>query len=142
LNIKPCMGHISGTWELLLCEYWRKSIIIGEKNMDLKRLTGRLKLRFLTEIGQFTYILLKPSVQYPVNILVRFFGLLAPINFNYWPFQTKYGLEKTDRATKTSLFDRNWAISVKPRRRSRPLRLVWWALLLVLPYSFGNLFKL
>jgi hypothetical protein len=45
------MGHISGTWELLLCEYWRKSMIICEKNTDLKRLTGRLKLRFLTEIG-------------------------------------------------------------------------------------------
>jgi len=28
-------------------------MIIGEKNMDLKRLTGRLKLRFLTEIGRF-----------------------------------------------------------------------------------------
>jgi hypothetical protein len=27
--------------------------------------------------------------------------------------------------TKTSLFDRNWATSLKPRRRSRPLRLVW-----------------
>jgi hypothetical protein len=52
LNIKPCMGHISGTWELLLCEYWRKSMIIGEQNTDLKRLTGRLKLRFLTEIGR------------------------------------------------------------------------------------------
>ena len=50
--IKPCIGHISGTWELLLCEYWRKSMIIGEKNTDLKRLTGRLKLRFLTEIGR------------------------------------------------------------------------------------------
>jgi hypothetical protein len=37
-------------------------------------------------------------------------------------------IEKTDKATKTSLFDRNWAISLKPRRRSRPLRLVWWAL--------------
>jgi hypothetical protein len=61
------MGHISGTWELLLCEYWRKSMIIGEKNT-------------------------------------------------------------TDRGTKTLLFDRNWAISLKPRRRSRPLRLVWWAL--------------
>jgi hypothetical protein len=47
------MGQISGTWELLLCEYRRKSMIIVEKNMDLKRLTGRLKLRFLTEIGQF-----------------------------------------------------------------------------------------
>ena len=53
MNIKPCMVQISGTWELLLCEYWRKSMIIGEKNTDLKRLTGRLKLRFLTEIGRF-----------------------------------------------------------------------------------------
>jgi hypothetical protein len=24
---------------------------------------------------------------------------------------------------------RNWAISLKPRRRSRPLHLVWWALI-------------
>jgi hypothetical protein len=31
-------------WELLLCEYWRKSMIIGEKNTDLKRLTRWLKL--------------------------------------------------------------------------------------------------
>ena len=44
----------------------------------------------------------------------------------YW--LKKYGLEKTDRVTKTSLFDRNWATSLKPRRRNRPLRLVWWAL--------------
>jgi hypothetical protein len=35
-----------------LPEYWRKSMIIGETNTDLKRLTGRLKLRFLTEIGR------------------------------------------------------------------------------------------
>jgi hypothetical protein len=28
-------------------------MIIGEKNTDLKRLTGQLKLRFFTEIGQF-----------------------------------------------------------------------------------------
>jgi hypothetical protein len=34
-------------------------------------------------------------------------------------------LEKTNRATKTSLFDRNWATSLKPKQRSRPLRLVW-----------------
>jgi hypothetical protein len=47
------MGQISEIWELLLCEYWRKIMIIGERNTDLKRLTGRLKLRFLTEIGQF-----------------------------------------------------------------------------------------
>jgi hypothetical protein len=47
------MGQISGTWELLLRDYWRKSMIIGEKNTDLKRLTGQLTLRFLTEIGWF-----------------------------------------------------------------------------------------
>jgi hypothetical protein len=40
--------------------------------------------------------------------------------YDYW--WKKYGLEKTDRATKT------WAISLKPRRRCRPLPLVWWAL--------------
>jgi hypothetical protein len=77
LNIKPCMGQISGTWEPLLCEYWRKSMIIGEKNTDLKRLTPR--------------------------------------------------------ATKTSLFGRNWAISLKPRLISHPLRLVWWSLITVKP---------
>ena len=46
--------------------------------------------------------------------------------YDYW--WKKYWLEKTDRATKTSLFDRNWAISLKPRRKSRPLRLIWWVL--------------
>ena len=28
------MGHISGTWELLLREYRRKSMIIGEQKTD------------------------------------------------------------------------------------------------------------
>ena len=46
--------------------------------------------------------------------------------YDYW--WKKYGLEKTDRETETSLFDRNCATSLKPRRRSRPLRLVWCAL--------------
>ena len=46
--------------------------------------------------------------------------------YDYW--WKKCRLEKTYRVTKTSLFDRNWTISLKPRRRSRPLRLVWWAL--------------
>jgi hypothetical protein len=31
--------------------------------------------------------------------------------YDYW--WKKYGIEKTDRATKTSLFDKNWAISLK-----------------------------
>jgi hypothetical protein len=30
-----------------------EKVIIGEKNTDLRRLTGQLKLRFLTEIGRF-----------------------------------------------------------------------------------------
>ena len=46
-----------------------------------------------------------------------------------WLLVKKIRTWKTDRATKTSLFDRNWATSLKPRQRSRPLRLVWWALL-------------
>jgi hypothetical protein len=53
LNIKPCISPGSHFKNILLCEYWRKSMIIGEKNTDLKRLTGRIKLRFLTEIGRF-----------------------------------------------------------------------------------------
>jgi hypothetical protein len=52
-----------------------------------------------------------------------------------WFWLKKYWLEKTDRATKTLLFDRDWAISFKPRRKSCPLRLVWWAL-----YVFDYLF--
>jgi hypothetical protein len=45
-----------------------------------------------------------------------FFYVNIEKKYDYW---WKYGLEKTDR---------NWATSLKPRRRSRPLRLVWWAL--------------
>jgi hypothetical protein len=44
--------------------------------------------------------------------------------YDYW--WKKCGLEKTDRATKTSLFDRNWAISLKPMWRSRPARSFLW----------------
>jgi len=40
-------------------------------------------------------------------------------------------LKRLTRATKTLLFDRNWAISLKPRRKSRPLYLVWWALMFI-----------
>jgi hypothetical protein len=36
-------------------------MIIGEQNTDLKRLTGRLKLRFLTEIGRYRPGLTKPG---------------------------------------------------------------------------------
>ena len=31
LNIKPCIGQMSGTWEFLMHEYGRKSMVIGEK---------------------------------------------------------------------------------------------------------------
>ena len=50
----------------------------------------------------------------------------------------KYALEKPDRATKTSLFDRNWAISLKPRRRGRPLRLDWWVLAISFPSRYHD----
>jgi len=40
-------------------------------------------------------------------------------------------LKRLTRATKTSPFDRNWATSLKPRRKSHPLCLVWWALMKV-----------
>jgi hypothetical protein len=46
-------------------------MIIGEKNTDLKRLTGRLKLRFLTETG-----LVSPgpnqNVMYPTSAFFIF----------------------------------------------------------------------
>ena len=63
------------------------------------------------------------------------FTLILKKKYDHW--WEKYWLEKTDRATKTLLFDRNWAISLKPRRKSSPLRLVWW----VLKYSFIYLFQ-
>jgi hypothetical protein len=40
-------------------------MIIGEKNTDLKRLTGQLKLRFLTEIGRFHWNQAKKSATSP-----------------------------------------------------------------------------
>jgi len=43
------MDQISGSFYVKIEE----KVIIGEQNTDLKRLTGQLKLRFLTEIGQF-----------------------------------------------------------------------------------------
>jgi hypothetical protein len=37
-------------------------MIIGEKKTDLKRLTGRLRLRFLTELGDFIETKAKKSI--------------------------------------------------------------------------------
>ena len=76
MNIKPCMGHISGTWELFLCEYWRKSMIIGEKNTDLKRLTGRLKLHFWQKLGDFIETKAKKSPTLPALVSPAEFHLL------------------------------------------------------------------
>jgi hypothetical protein len=58
MQLRVCMGQISGTSFYV---YWRKSMIIVEKNPDLKRLTGQLKLRFLTEIGRFHWTKAKKS---------------------------------------------------------------------------------
>jgi len=40
LNIKPCIGQISGTWELLICEYGRKCMVIGEKILTSENRQG------------------------------------------------------------------------------------------------------
>jgi hypothetical protein len=43
------------------------------------------------------------------------------------------------------LVKKNWAISLKPRRRSRPLRLVWWALniyyVICICWKFNNRYE-
>jgi hypothetical protein len=44
-----------------------------------------------------------------INILSKYWTILLKKKYDYW--WKKYGLEKT----KTSLFDRNWAILLKPR---------------------------
>jgi hypothetical protein len=31
LNIKPCIGQISGIWDLLIRKYGRKTMVIDEK---------------------------------------------------------------------------------------------------------------
>ena len=54
MNIKPCMGNISGIWELLLYEYWRKSMIIGEKNTDLTEI-GRFHCNQGEEVAHFAW---------------------------------------------------------------------------------------
>ena len=67
------MGQISGTWKLLLREYWRKSIIIaiiGEKNTDLKRLAGWLNFAFWQKLGDFIDTKAKKSPTSP--------GLVSP----------------------------------------------------------------
>ena len=36
LNYKVCIGQISGTWEILICKYGRKSMGISEKILTSK----------------------------------------------------------------------------------------------------------
>jgi hypothetical protein len=36
LNIKPCLGQITGKWELLTHGHYRKSVVIGEKILTSK----------------------------------------------------------------------------------------------------------
>jgi hypothetical protein len=36
LNDKVCIGQISGTWEILICKYGRKSMGISEKILTSK----------------------------------------------------------------------------------------------------------
>ena len=70
----------------------------------------------------------------PVWVKFQEHGSSFYLKVEYWRKSMIIGEKKltwkTDRprATKTSLFDRNWAISLKPKRKNHPLRLVWWAL--------------
>lgn len=43
LNINPCKGQLSGTWQLIIREYCRKSLIFGTKHINFQRLTVQLK---------------------------------------------------------------------------------------------------
>jgi hypothetical protein len=58
LNIKPCGGQISGTMELLICEYWSKSIIIGEQILTEK---DRQRVTKVSPFGRNKAISLKPG---------------------------------------------------------------------------------
>jgi len=58
-------------------------MIIGEKNTDLKRLTGRLKLRFLTEIWDFIETKAKKSPTSP--------GLVSPAKYKTIVHNQKIG---------------------------------------------------
>jgi hypothetical protein len=80
------------------------------------------------------------SIPVWVNFQEHVSSFYVNIEEKVWLLVKKYGLEKTDRANKTSLFDRKWVTSLKPRRRSCPLRQVWWALELWLINAIFNLF--
>ena len=59
LNIKPCIGKISGTLEfLILCEYGRKSMIIGENILTSKNWQSYENFSLKVEGWQFS---LKPG---------------------------------------------------------------------------------
>jgi hypothetical protein len=106
LNIKPCVGKISGTWELISREYWRKSMIIGVKNTDLQWLIRWLKLHLFGG----DCILFKIVVQHvcfvkgrgtcrirerKVTILLAFLNVTE--NFHYFPLKSMIiGVKNTD----------------------------------------------
>jgi hypothetical protein len=62
LNIKPCGGQISVTMELLICEYWSKSIIIGEQILTEK---DRQRVTKASPFGRNKAISLKPGRKNP-----------------------------------------------------------------------------
>jgi hypothetical protein len=81
------MGHISGTWELHLCEYWRKSMIIGEKNTDLKRLVKRER----NQVALFLLIYIQQLLCNEEQIYVW-----IKINIKYWRKSMIIGEKNTD----------------------------------------------
>ena len=98
----------------------------GRLDFSLSWLKGEVR----ENLGDF-----RKSIQI-LTFLSPLLHVPLPLKYDYW--WKKYGREKTDRVTKTSLFDRNWAISLKPRRRSCPFRLVWWALFIIFYRLFTN----
>ena len=77
LTIKLYMGQISGTWEPLVHEYWRKNLIIGGKNTD--------RVTKTSPFGGNRVISLKPGQKsHPLRI-----GLISlKLTKNYSPLTT------------------------------------------------------
>ena len=82
---------------------------------------------------------IKYWISNPAYIIGQISGTCALLKHEHWRKRMiiveKYWLPKTDMATKSSPYGGNRAISLKPERKSHPLCLVWWVLIL---YNFYN----
>jgi len=97
LNIKACTSHISGTWELLVCKYARKSMIISENILTSKNWKGRLKLCLRTislKSWRKSCPILLPlyddNLNKTVKLLLQMQLFLLIINFTPQQFNCQY----------------------------------------------------